>query len=383
MFAFALGALSVVFGLHLYFWGRLVRAVAWPPPWHVGLSALLVGLALSIPLTFFVARRFPDGWVSALVWPGWVWLGLSFLLLVSLLSVDLLQFVATAVMPPLSPDRRRFVWRVLAGGASLVAAGVGLSSIRHALGRIAVKKVSVSLSRLPENMHGTTVVQLSDVHVGSLIGREFLENVVRTVNSLSPDVVVITGDLVDGSVDKLAAAVAPLADIKSRYGVFFVTGNHDYYSGADAWCEHLQTLGVRVLRNQRVSIGDERGSFDLAGIEDFSAPRFGNKVDLEAALDGRDASRELVLLAHQPRALSLAAPAGVGLLLSGHTHGGQIWPFNFLVKLQQPVVAGLARLERTLVYVSRGTGFWGPPMRFRAPAEVTQLVLRRQRSELA
>jgi hypothetical protein len=154
-----------------------------------------------------------------------------------------------------------------------------------------------------------------------------------------------------------------------------VTGNHEYYSGTESWCQHLQTLGIRVLRNERVTIGNGDDGFDLAGVDDHEAKRFGGESNVAKAVMGRDPSRELVLLAHQPRSAFAADRHGVGLQLSGHTHGGQIWPWNYLVYLQQPVVAGLARVGRTVVYVSRGTGYWGPPMRLNAPAEITKIVL--------
>jgi len=216
------------------------------------------------------------------------------------------------------------------------------------------------------------------VHVGPTIGRTFIEQIVAQANAANPDVIAITGDLVDGSVEELREHVAPLAQLKARYGVYFVTGNHEYYSGAQAWCEELERLGIRVLRNERVSIGGADASFDLAGIDDAHAHQFGNGhgADLARAVLGRDPSRELVLLAHQPRAVFEAVEHGVGLQLSGHTHGGQIWPWTYLVRLQQPVVAGLARFSDTQVYVSRGTGYWGPPMRLAAPAEITRVTLR-------
>jgi uncharacterized protein len=194
-----------------------------------------------------------------------------------------------------------------------------------------------------------------------------------------PDVVAITGDLVDGTVDELRDAVAPLGSLKAKYGVFFVTGNHEYFSGARAWVEELSRIGIRVLRNERVSIGEVGAAFDLAGVDDRSARRFsddGHGEDLAKALSGRDEARAVVLLAHQPRTVLDAAAFGVDLQLSGHTHGGQIWPFGALVRLQQQFLAGLARHRDTLIYVSRGTGYWGPPMRLFAPAEITQIVLR-------
>jgi predicted MPP superfamily phosphohydrolase len=189
-------------------------------------------------------------------------------------------------------------------------------------------------------------------------------------------VVAITGDLVDGAVEHLREHVAPLANIKARHGVYFVTGNHEYYSGVDEWLQELGRMGIRVLHNERVSIGEGEDSFDLAGVDDHSAHHPGHGPHVARALEGRDEKRACVLLAHQPRTVALAAEHGVGLQLSGHTHGGQIWPWSYLVYLQQPFVAGLHRHGDTQVYVSCGTGYWGPPMRLGTRSELTKIVLR-------
>ncbi len=239
-------------------------------------------------------------------------------------------------------------------------------------------EVSVTLPRLPARLDGFTIVQITDVHIGNTIGRAFVEAMVAEVAAARGDLIAITGDLVDGSVRRLAHAAEPLADLRAPHGVFFVTGNHEYYSGVGPWLAHLPTLGVVPLRNERVRIGDGDASFDLAGIDDRSGRRFrGHGPDLAAAVSGRDPSRELVLLAHQPRMVSDAVVHGVGLQLSGHTHGGQIWPWHYLARAQQGgLLAGLSRHGDTQLYVSRGTGYWGPPVRVGAPAEITRIVLR-------
>ena len=372
--------MSVLGAAHFYVWARLVHDPGLPPAAYGLLSALTLLLWLSIPATLILGRSLKPRFAVLLVWPGYVWLGALFLLLVAVASVDVLKglfelwvWLSGTDFSEARPLELTRFWATLAAGLASVTI---LTSLW--LGRqVKVKRVEVRLPRLPPAMHGTTIVQLSDVHIGLTIGRRFLERVVDKVNALDADVVVITGDLVDGSVAKLAPAVAPLGRLRARHGVFFVTGNHEYYSGADAWCAHLTGLGLRVLRNERVAIGANGQSYDLAGVDDFSAHHFGggHGADLARALAGRDETRELVLLAHQPRAVVEAERAGVGLQISGHTHGGQIWPFNLLVRLQQPVTSGLVRFGRSLIYVSNGTGYWGPPMRLGSPAEISLLVL--------
>jgi predicted MPP superfamily phosphohydrolase len=276
-----------------------------------------------------------------------------------------------------NPERRQWLARIFGAVVLLIGGSATGVALYTALRGTRVQRVRVSLERLPKQLDGTKIVQLSDVHIGPTLGRDFLEHVVRTTNALEPDVIVITGDLVDGTVESIGELCTPLAHLQARYGVYFVTGNHEYYSGALDWCRHLPSLGVRVLRNEHVSIGTEEHSFDLAGIDDHHAEQFGHGhgADLARAVQGRNPDRSLVLLAHQPRQALEAEQHGVELQLSGHTHGGQIWPFNYLVKLQQPIVAGLGRVGKTQVYVNSGTGYWGPPMRLGTVPEITELTL--------
>ncbi|MDF1561870.1 MAG: metallophosphoesterase [Deltaproteobacteria bacterium] len=379
-------ALGIVAGWHYYLWLRLVRDPGWTPQVTRILTGVLVLLGLSLPLGMITARLLPPAFGKAFGWFAFVWMGGGFLLLCAVAVGDLFTQVLSrftdlgASMPdaePESPSRRLLLARTLAAGTTLAAASTTIYGVRGALGAVQVKDVEVQLDRLPREISGLTVVQLTDVHVGSMIGQPFVEGLVERVNALKPDLVVITGDLVDGPAERLGAAVAPLGKLESRWGTHFVTGNHEYFSGFEPWRAFLASLGIEVLENRRVTIGEAGGpSIDLAGIPDPTVARMGNGApDLAAAVAGRDPERELLVLAHQPRAIDDAVTQGAGLLLSGHTHGGQIWPFGLLVALNQPYVAGLHRREDTQVYVSRGTGFWGPPMRVGAPAEITRLVL--------
>ncbi len=378
----------VVGGVHYYLWARLVRDLQPAPQLMRYLSLGLVLLFVSIPLAMLTSRALPREVAQFALKPSYIWIGVMWLLLVAVFSFDVVKLLVMGVERligmPHDPERRQTLARLFGFAAAAVGGGATLLALVEGY-RFRVKRVEVELEKLPAELDGTTIVQLTDVHVGPNIGRRFIESVVKTVNDLEPDVVAITGDLVDGSVDSLKNAVAPLAELRARFGSFFVTGNHEYYSGAVQWCEHLPTLGLKVLRNERVQIGDDGAAFDLAGVDDLQGRGFGNGhgADVARALEGRDLSRAVVLLAHQPRVVSQAETHGVDLQLSGHTHGGQLWPFNWLVKLQQPVVSGLERIGQTLVYVSNGTGYWGPPMRLAAPAEVTQIVLRSKRSKKA
>ncbi len=379
------GVFTTVFGgVHYYVYSRLVRASELPATWQKAAAIAFVALALAMPAGAALGTALPRRWGSVVATLAYGWLGLLVVTFFLLLSTEIVRlgiaaFTALRAGPP-DPDRRAFLARALAGATGLAAFGLTGAGAVAALGEVAVRPVKVGLRRFPEALAGFRLVQLTDVHIGPTLGREWLAEIVRRVNALEPDLVVITGDLVDGRLERLRDQIAPLGGLTAKHGVFFVTGNHEYYSGVDEWLPELARLGVRTLRNERVTIGEGDASFDLAGVDDWSARRFGrgHGPDLARALAGRDPTRELVLLAHQPKQIHEAARQGVGLQLSGHTHGGQIFPWGFLVRIDQPYVAGLARhSEETQIYVSRGTGYWGPPVRIGAPAEITLVELSR------
>jgi predicted MPP superfamily phosphohydrolase len=372
----AIGVVSAISWLmHRYLWARLVRDAAWPQPWSSALAISIFVLAALMPLTFLAMRWLPRAAHVPLAWLVYTWMGLAFyLFLLTVLTDAGRGIVALVGGLPKDPERRLFLARTLAGVVGALSALIGAGGVANVVRGFDLRHVRVPLTKLPRSATGYAIVQISDVHVGPTIGRDFVEAVVRETNKLGPDMVVITGDLVDGTVDQLRALVEPLRDLRARDGVFFVTGNHEYYSGADDWIAHLATLGVRVLRNERVAIGE---AFDLAGVDDASAHRMlpNHGQDVARALDGRDISKAVVLLAHQPKALKHALAGQVDLQLSGHVHGGQMMPFNWLVRIDQPLVAGLHRVQDTWVYVSTGTGYWGPPMRVGTTAELTRIEL--------
>ena len=373
---FFLAALALVGSAHYYLWMRLVRDTGIPAPWSRVLAVVLGVLFAMIMTGFLASRAFPRSVATPISYIAYTWLGAFFLLLFSTLASDAVKAVYTRVPGlPDDPERRQVITRLFGGAAAVLGLGASAAGLASVLSPVAVAKVKVTIDRLSKSASGYRIAQLTDVHVGPTIGKEFIEAIVATTNALGADMVVITGDLVDGSVESLREHVAPLGKLKAKDGVFFVTGNHEYYSGADAWIGHLRELGIRVLRNEHVRIRGDEG-FDLAGIDDHTAFGPGHGSDLAKALAGRDRARACVLLAHQPRGIDLADSMGVDLQLSGHTHGGQIFPWNFFVRLQQPFVAGLHKLTKAQIYVSRGTGYWGPPMRVGAPAEITEIELR-------
>jgi predicted MPP superfamily phosphohydrolase len=377
--AFASLAGAILLGIHLYLARGLVLEPGLPEPWRTGLCAVIAALGASLILQPFGERLLRPPLSRWIAWPASLWMGFAWLLLCGLAVSDLFLWaagsVARAAPGAETAGATSGIQAVAVVAVTLLAGVVG---IRQALRPPAVRRVVIGLERWPQGLDGFRIVQISDVHIGPILGREFAAHTTERVNALEPDLVAVTGDLVDGSVRKLADEVAPLAGLRARHGVFFVTGNHDHYSGARAWVERVRQLGMRVLRNERVAIGSDADGFDLIGVDDHRGNLSGadGREDLPRALEGRDPRRPAVLLAHDPSTFKRASACGIDLQLSGHTHGGQIWPFVYLVKLAVPFVAGLYARGGSQLYVSRGTGFWGPAMRLRAPAEITEIVLR-------
>ena len=373
--------LTVLIGGHLYLVQRLLLDPELPLPMRRGLSFVGVVLFVTLFLQPIAERRWPRGIARVIAWPASLWLGFAFVLLTLVTFSDVMWLLLGAAAPLESSGLGGLAAaRARAAGVLAIAAIVGFVGVRGALRPPVLRRVDLRLRRWPSGLDGFRIVQISDLHVGPILDRRFAADIVARCNVLDADLIAITGDLVDGSVRRVAEEVAPFAELRARHGVFFVTGNHDHYSGADAWVAQVQSLGVTVLRNQRVRIGhDDGASFELAGVEDHHAAMFGDglKEDVPAALAGRRPDRAVVLLAHDPATFRSAVALDVDLQLSGHTHGGQIWPFAYLVRLSTPYVAGHYRAGDAQLYVSRGTGFWGPVMRLFAPAEIAEITIRK------
>ncbi|WP_405843390.1 metallophosphoesterase [Streptomyces sp. NBC_01518] len=397
----ALVAVAVLGGLHWYVWRRLVRDTtrAWGPARVTGTAVLVAGPVLMIAALVAERGGAPFWLQQVLGWPGFLWMALAIYLLLAVLAGEVLRPLLRRLLerrgrpeaaveaheapdsatgpteaseaPRSAPSRRLFVSRVVGGAAAAAAVGTVGYGTYGVLRGPSVKRVTVPLAKLPRSAHGYRIAVVSDIHLGPLLGRGFAQKVVDTINATQPDLIAVVGDLVDGSVKNLGPAAAPLAGLKARHGSFFVTGNHEYFSGAQQWLEEVRTLGIHTLENART----ELAGFDLAGVNDLQGESEGQGPDFGKALGDRDTTRACVLLAHQPVQIHEAVKHGVDLQLSGHTHGGQLWPGNFIAAAANPTVAGLERYGDTELYVSRGAGAWGPPTRVGAPSDITVVEL--------
>ncbi|WP_431958038.1 metallophosphoesterase [Nocardia lijiangensis] len=269
--------------------------------------------------------------------------------------------------------------RIVAAGVLAAASVLVVWGVIEARRVPRVRTVEVSIPGLGPALDGLRLVVVTDTHFAALDRLLWSERVVEVVNAQRPDIACHAGDLADGSVAKRHAQVDPLGKVEAELGRFYITGNHEYFGDAPGWIDHMDSLGWQPLRNQHVTVRRGDDHLVIAGIDDPTGVGLtGHGPDLPAALAGADPGAPVVLLAHQPKQITDAVAAGVALQISGHTHGGQIWPFHYLVRLDQPVVAGLSRHGGTQLYTSRGTGFWGPQLRVFAPSEITVLVLRSQ-----
>ena len=367
-----------------YVWKRLIKDTTRPGRTRRVLTAVFVALTLLLVATLCLPLLTGVTEPEWLAWPGYVWFGLVAYLFMTLLALEPIRLALAGwvTRKPKAPEttesvnRRAFLARasaVAAGAASVGLVGFGTAS---ALGPPNLLQVPVRLRTLDPAFNGFRIAVVSDIHLGPLSGRAHTERIVQMINESQPDLVAIVGDLVDGTVAELGPAAEPLRDLGSREGTFFVTGNHEYYVEDPAsWMRELERLGVQPLRNENTTIRRGAAALQLAGVNDIAGESRSDPPDFDRALSGLDSARPTILLAHQPVHVTQAAVRGVDLQVSGHTHGGQMWPFHYVVRAVQPSLVGLSTVKDTQLYVTRGAGFWGPPVRVGAPPDITVLSL--------
>ena len=369
------GILLLLFGVP--WWLLIVAGNHWPGAVTAAGTAVFAGALAAFPVLMFTGhgRRHRDraarvaDTMLGVIWVLFAWSVLG------LLTGPVLWLAGVA-----DPVRSRAVTAVV----TLIALILLLWGYAEAMRVPRIRRIEVTLARLGRGLDGLRLVLLTDTHYGPFDRARWSRRVVEAVNRLDADVVAHTGDIADGEVAQRRAQAAPLGDVRATLARVYVTGNHEYFSGAQRWVEHMASLGWEALHNRHVVVRRGGDALVIAGVDDRTAAGSGvpgHHADHEAALAGADAALPVLLLAHQPAQIAGAVAHGVDLQISGHTHGGQIWPFHHLVRLDQPVLQGLTRhSERTQLYTSRGTGFWGPPFRVFAPSEITLITLRSRRT---
>jgi len=391
-FIIAVLVLGILFG---YIGWRFILSAHLLFPWNLISWTTLGILFIFTFLPFFIRfYNFNISLEQVLAWIGYSIMGFMSLIFLFLLVRDFgwmltagahkiynivtTQLSSTEIIKkPFDAERRKFlIQSINLGiiGVSLAATGYGFFEARR---KAAVVEVDIPLKSLPDNFNGFRIVQFSDLHVGPTIRNEFVQTIVDQINEIKSDMIVFTGDLVDGNVQNLRNDVEPLRELTAPYGKYFVTGNHEYYSGVLPWCDKAKELGFDVLNNESRTIVKNSQKIILAGVTDVSGGGFlpEHKSDPVKALNGKSINSTKILLAHQPRSIFEAAKAGYDLQLSGHTHGGQMIPWQFLTRLAQPYMEGLYKHDNTWIYVNKGTGYWGPPLRIGARSEITVLRL--------
>ncbi len=361
---------ALLLGWHFYLWVRLVLDTEIPAEFSRFITPAFFSLALSIPVIIFTSRRSESKFLKALALIPYLWIGIALLIFTILFFGDIARLF-------LSPQNETQFARATAVLSLIVGFFGALYGIPNALNP-RVKKIAITLKKLPAVFDGFRIVQLTDVHVGSLLKRGHLQKIVDQVNTLKPDLIVITGDLLDGEVHRIVQELTPLKDLSAPHGVYYVTGNHEHFYDVENWIPELRKLNLKPLRSENVRIEKNGAHFILAGVDDVVAGRFesAHPLDLKKAFNGVTEKDCVIFLCHHPKVFVQASKMNVALQLSGHTHGGQIIPFGLISRLDSPFISGLYRRGEAQVYVSQGTGFWGPPMRVGTYAEVTDITLK-------
>ncbi len=329
--------------------------------------------------------------IDIVTWIGYISLGFFLMVFTFLVIRDIIRLLSSSFSlvhrffvqdnkaeKRVDPDRRYFLTYSLNMGILGISGSLTGYGLYEARRRPSIVEVSVPINNLHKDLDGFRIVQLTDIHVGPTVKRGYVQTVVELANSLSPDIIALTGDLVDGSALHLRDDVSPLGDLSARYGCYFVTGNHEYYSGAETWTSEMDRMGFNVLMNEHRILEHGAGRLLLAGVPDYRAGQFikSHTSSPASAVSGAPSCHCKILLAHQPRSIYAASQSGFDLQISGHTHGGQFFPWNYFVHLAQPFVGDLNKFKDTWIYVSRGTGYWGPPMRLGADSEITLIKLK-------
>ena len=383
---------AVWLGIHIYLGWHLLKPLARKKCWWRTTLGLLISSYLIVPITLFGRMVFYNpALFDALAWVAYLGMGFILVLFPLRLTLDAILLtgrIFTKLQHSLqrktvhadtpNADRRTLLANTFNLGLVGVSGAMTIAGCYEARQIPRVKNINIPISDLPDGLQSFRIIQLSDIHIGPTIKGDYLQAIVEHCNSLDADMVVITGDLVDGLTHELADEVTPLQDLRSRHGTFFVTGNHEYYWRAQDWIELLKVLGINVLLNDHHVIRHASARLLLAGVTDYHAHRYlpGHASNPQKARDHAGNADISILLAHQPKSAFAGAAAGYDLQLSGHVHGGQFFPWNFMINLVQPFNNGLHRVdERMWLYVSAGSGYWGPPSRLGVPSEITQLKL--------
>ncbi len=354
MIIFITIASTVYFGIHYFVFKSLTRSILQSQDLQKILAWLFWISGLS-----FIAHQFMGHTLNIhlLGYYAYTWMGvIAIAFFFFLLQRGLAKFF------PAQNNPLAIFFLVIIGLISLYSLFNGMQTPR-------VKTVTIPVKQLPQSMSGFTIVQLSDMHLDGYKGMGVIAKIVARVNALKPDLIVITGDLIDGDVSEDPAFCQQLKQLTARHGVLAITGNHEYYAGLQTFLHLAQCSNITVLRNQAITLSN---GLQVIGLEDDEGQRFNSGgPDLEKAMVGCDASKPIILLYHRPFFSATAIQKGVDLQLSGHTHAGQIPPMDLLVWLYYKYPAGLYEKDGSYIYTSPGTGYWGPAMRFLSKSEIT------------